>query len=183
MYNRKSAPSFRDGPCVPLMLGFAVVLAIMGPEVAAKVYMQEMAKRIINTRYGRFRGILVKFDERSLKPVEAYLGINYASLLKGTLRFMPPTSPIHKWNGIRPTINFKKVCPQKRLDERQLEKTMPMAIVNRLKNIAPFTREQTEDCLNLNLYVPIPGKFDPSLIWFIADLVSRGGHLVRVIVS
>ena len=32
-------------------------------------------------------------------------------------------------------------------------------MVEHFKRIAPYLRQQSEECLNLNLYVPLPGKY------------------------
>ena len=60
--------------------------------------------RIVETQYGRLKGMIISIDlpgpQRS-ERVEAYLGIQYASLLGGELRFMPPTGPMEKWEGIK----------------------------------------------------------------------------------
>lgn len=138
-----------------VMLG----VALTSLNVESKVYIAQMSSRVVSTRFGQVRGALVEFEkDRNLKPVEAYLGLQYASLLGGSLRFMPPTSPMEKWNRIRAVMKHRKVCPQRQLDERELEKTLPKGRVRHLASISAFIREQTEDCLNLNLYVPTRGR-------------------------
>ena len=68
--------------------------------IEARVHSTKMAQRIITTQYGRIRGIYIVDDSQPMPPVEAYLGIEYASLLNGKLRFMPPTSPVSKWSDV-----------------------------------------------------------------------------------
>jgi len=126
-------------------------------QVGAKVIATQMSQRIVTTQYGRLRGILVTFPERRLPDVEAYLGLEYASLLGGELRFMPPTSPIVHWDGVRAAHKFKPVCPQKLANLDNLELTMPRRRVNHLRRLRPFLERQQEECLSLNVYVPVRG--------------------------
>ena len=56
--------------------------------------------------------IITHSCNRRLPLVEAYLGLQYASLLDGDLRFMPPTSTTEKWDGIRVALRYRPVCPQ-----------------------------------------------------------------------
>jgi len=58
----------------------------------------------VQTQYGRLRGVLVSIADptssgQPARRVEVYLGLQYASLLGGRLRFMPPTGPMEKWDG------------------------------------------------------------------------------------
>ena len=90
--------------------------------------------------------------------MDAYYGLQYASVLGGELRFMPPTSTLEKWNGIRVALTFRPVCPQKLPDIELLRKRMPAGRVEHFKRLLPFLEKQHEECLNLNLYVPVKGK-------------------------
>lgn len=118
----------------------------------------QMGSRILETQYGRLRGVLVPSPDPRLPPVEAYLGLQYASLLGGQLRFMPPTGPMEKWDGIRVAVKHRPVCPQRLPDLRELDRTEPAAEVERWKSLLPFLENQQEDCLSLNIYVPCAGK-------------------------
>ncbi|ELT99095.1 hypothetical protein CAPTEDRAFT_145259 [Capitella teleta] len=117
-----------------------------------------MSGNVIDYQYGKLRGILVTLPNHALPQVESYLGLQYASLLGGELRFMPPTSPMEKWNGVRVALKFRPVCPQKRLDIDELYRVLPEGRANHFKRLQAFLESQTEDCLNLNIYVPVVGK-------------------------
>ncbi|KAL3846388.1 hypothetical protein ACJMK2_017386 [Sinanodonta woodiana] len=117
-----------------------------------------MSTRIIKTRYGDVRGALAEFSSPTLKSVEAYKGLQYGTTNAGRMRFMPPISPLEKWKYTRLAFSMRPVCPQKVTNETGLSKVSTMASKKRLRNISPFTLSQMEDCLTLNIYVPIPGK-------------------------
>jgi len=131
-------------------------------KVDAKVLAIQMSQRIVTTQYGRLRGILITFPERRLQDVEAYLGLEYASLLGGDLRFMPPTSPSSRWSGVRTAHKFKAVCPQRLPDLDELERRMPRRRAEHFRRLMPFLDRQQEECLSLNIYVPVRGNI-PSL--------------------
>ncbi|KAK2156365.1 hypothetical protein LSH36_215g02011 [Paralvinella palmiformis] len=131
---------------------------IAGAAVEGKVFATQMSPRVVNTQYGQLRGLLVTLPNPHLPQVDAYLGLQYASVLGGDLRFMPPTSPLETWDGIRVAMQFRPVCPQKLPDIEKLEKTLPLGRVDHYKRILPFLGRQAEECLNLNVYVPVRGE-------------------------
>ena len=124
----------------------------------AKVFMTQLTQRVVPTQYGRLRGMVVTPPGGTLPQVEAFLGIEYASLLGGELRFMPPTSPLAKWEGVRNAIKFKPVCPQKLPDLEEVQRHSPTSVVDHFQRLIPFLERQQEDCLNLNVYVPLRGN-------------------------
>lgn len=128
------------------------------PGTESKVFATQMTHRVVETQYGSLRGVLVTPPDPSLPQVEAYLGLEYASLLGGELRFMAPTSPVGRWQGVRPALKFKPVCPQRLPDLREMRTTMSSARFERWKRLVPFLERQQEDCLNLNVYVPVRGR-------------------------
>jgi len=138
-----------------LLLTLALTLPVF---VDGKVFSTQMSRRVVVTRYGRLRGILIDLPEPTLPPVEAYLGLQYGSLLGGELRFLPPTSPVTRWEGIRTALKFKPVCPQPLPDLNDVARHAPAAVVDRLRRIVPFLEQQQEDCLYLNVYVPVRGQ-------------------------
>uniref|UniRef100_T1J4U4 Carboxylesterase type B domain-containing protein n=1 Tax=Strigamia maritima TaxID=126957 RepID=T1J4U4_STRMM len=116
--------------------------------------------RVVNTKYGSLRGAIMTPANRQLSAVEVYLGVPYAAPPKGTLRFFPPVTP-PPWTGVRTADQFGPVCPQKLPDlsnETEALLKMPKARIDLLKKIYPYLQNQSEDCLNLNIYAPIRGK-------------------------
>lgn len=139
----------------------ALTVAVVTPYVGTGIYFKKMSPRVVSTPFGEFRGILREFPgNSSLRPVHVYLGLEYASLLGGSLRFLPPGSPIkQKWEGSRVITKFKKACPQRLIRPELLDKSMAKEYVERLKRLAAFVQDQTEDCLSLNIYVPSKGEY------------------------
>jgi len=160
-----------------------------GGGVDAKVAATQLSQRVVTTQYGKVRGLLVVLPlpigsssgdlsssgappRQAPLQVEAYIGLEYASLLGGDLRFMPPTSPVTKWDTVKYAHKFKPVCPQKALDLHDMQKRLPSEIAEHFRRLAPFLEIQQEDCLFLNVYAPVPGKF-PGRLFIYRCLCSR----------
>lgn len=141
--------------------------------------------RTVNTKYGALQGIVITFvryekstekpipppsTSMALSPVEAFLGVPYATPPSGNLRFMPPVAPVH-WRGVRQANHLSPVCPQplpklspvsnesrsgrEGSDKtEQLNRNMSQQYFERLTRKLPYLRNQSEDCLTLNIYVP-----------------------------
>jgi Carboxylesterase family len=156
-------------------------LVLSLPETAvAKVIATQLGPRVVETQYGKLRGVLTTLSNRHLPPVDAYYGLQYASVTGSELRFMPPTSPTDKWPGIRVAHNFKPVCPQptSRIARAVADWTAARTSgtgsgshttgfpwirwnarhIERLSRLLPFVERQHEECLYLNVYVPVVGE-------------------------
>ncbi|KAJ9598804.1 hypothetical protein L9F63_026661, partial [Diploptera punctata] len=115
-----------------------------------------LSSRTVRTKYGDVSGVIVTFDSRHLEPVEVFRGIPYASPPTGNLRFMPPVTGA-LWSGVKMADHFGPVCPQRLPDisnETLALKRMPKGRVEYLKRLLPYLRNQSEDCLYLNIYAP-----------------------------
>ena len=145
----------RTTTCAWVLWAFLLVVL---PATDARLFTSQMSPRVVRTQYGEIRGVLITLPDTNLPLVEAYLGLQYASVLGGELRFMPPTSPMETWDGIRVALKFRPVCPQKIPKEEDLLKRLPVGRVEHFKRIIPFLERQAEECLNLNVYVPVRGK-------------------------
>lgn len=120
-----------------------------------------VSTRVIKTKYGSLRGLQINFPSKNLQPIEAYLGLPYASPPVGKLRFMPPVTPAI-WSGVRHANTFGSVCPQKFPDIRNETLALQRMTIGRLKvlkRMQTMLRNQSEDCLYLNIYTPIGGKY------------------------
>lgn len=134
---------------------YSLALLVIAPLISAGRQPQGKPSRIIRTKRGRIQGIEVHNGPR-LPPIEAYLGLPYAA---PPTRFMPPTSP-STWQGVRSGRKFRAVCPQQlpNLDNRTAAlATMPLIKYQRLLRMREFLKDQSEDCLFLNIYTPATG--------------------------
>jgi len=140
-----------------LIMLVAVLASHLWTPVSGKVLATQMSARVVETQYGKLRGVLVTLSNRRLPLVEAYLGLQYASLLGGELRFMPPTSTTEKWDGIRVALRYRPVCPQTPPPPPATnhDATVQTSLrADHIERLRPFLERQGEECLNLNIYVP-----------------------------
>jgi len=138
---------------------FVVCLLRWASLVDGKLSTSRMSPRVVETVQGKLRAVLVTRPELDLPPVEVYLGVQYASTLGAELRFMPPTASIEKWDGVRVALKHRPVCPQRLPDvDRSTADTSPRHTrLQHLRHLLPFIEKQSEDCLNLNIFVPLTG--------------------------
>ncbi|KAJ8683515.1 hypothetical protein QAD02_019307 [Eretmocerus hayati] len=114
----------------------------------------ELSSRIVRTKYGELSGVIVSLGSRNLESVEVFRGVPYASPPTGNLRFMPPVSSA-QWHGVRVADKFSPVCPQKLPN---LTDKMPKGRLDYLRRLLPYLKNQSEDCLYLNIYAPVQGE-------------------------
>ena len=143
-------------------------------------FRRSISPNVVKIKYGILRGVVfhlgsspftassyntsynhTKTTRTQLSPVEAYLGVPYASPPTGALRFMPPVTPAH-WRGIRLATQLAPLCPQRlpfddilQNNSTEALKRMPLARFEWLRRQLPRIRaNQSEDCLYLNIYTP-----------------------------
>lgn len=117
--------------------------------------------RVVKTKQGSVKGVLVIPSNRDLQPVEAFLGIPYASPPVSALRFMPPISPM-PWHGVRLMDKYGPACPQTLPDvsnEKEALRFVTRGRLQYLRRLLPYLRNQSEDCLYLNIYAPVTGNY------------------------
>ncbi|KAI5641557.1 carboxylesterase family domain-containing protein [Phthorimaea operculella] len=105
--------------------------------------------------YGPLRGIVVHAHPQ----VEAYLGVPYATPPLGSLRYMPPVTP-SQWRTTRLADAPGPACPQappKATPREEVLLLHPRARIRQLERLLPLLVNQSEDCLYVNLYVPVNG--------------------------
>ncbi|XP_063059939.1 neuroligin-3b [Engraulis encrasicolus] len=112
---------------------------------------------VVNTQYGRLRGMRVPLPTEALGPVDQYLGVPYASPPVEEKRFAAPDAPA-PWTGVRNATRFPAVCPQN-IRNQPPEIMMPVWATFNLDTVATYLQEQSEDCLYLNIYVPTQGEW------------------------
>ncbi|XP_050302601.1 neuroligin-4, Y-linked-like [Anthonomus grandis grandis] len=143
------------GGCRSIMLVLGVLIGVGGENSFMKN--AKISTRIVQTRYGRLQGLLVPMDQhRYLKPVEVFLGVPYATPPVQSNRFSPTRTP-SPWDGVRVADKMGPVCPQKlpniSNETAALEK-MPKGRLEYLKRLLPLLKNQSEDCLYLNVFSP-----------------------------
>jgi carboxylesterase type B len=100
---------------------------------------------IVQTTHGAVRGTWEN-------GIAVFRGIPYAEPPVGKLRFKPPV-PRQRWEGVRDATRFGEIVPQ--TDESPID-TMSL----------PEGVPQGDDCLNLNVWTPEPGRASlPVLVW------------------
>ena len=120
------------------------------------------SKRTFFTKYGMMQGMTKVYTHYvGLDPVDRILSIMYATTKTTRLRFMPASSPLEKWSGVRMPIHFRSTCVQKIRNEEYLRNIgVPDRFIDNLLKVSAAASSQTEDCLSLNLYIPTtPGEF------------------------
>ena len=114
--------------------------------------------RVVRTVYGRVQGIPRTFANVNFQPVVMFRGIQFASLVGSEMRFMPPISPHQSWTDIKTMYENGPVCPQRIPSLENLQLRIPHARLDHIKRLIPFLREQSEDCLFMNIFVPESGE-------------------------
>lgn len=162
--------------CSRLIWILVVLVSIpVGPHnqlVFTQSLTRQWSTRVVTTKQGLTRGFL--FLPRGHEGVEIFLGIPYASPPLGSLRLMPPVSGA-PWTGVKMNEYFPPVCPQvlpwglsstyssfemsgNQTEDEEALKWMPRGRLIQLKRLFPFLSNQSEDCLYLNVLVPLSGK-------------------------
>ena len=94
------------------------------------------------------------------RQVEVFRGIPFAAPPIQSLRFMPPVTAT-KWRNVKQAVEFGPVCPQQPpqiRNESAALQNMGKGRLRALKQIVPQLKNQSEDCLYLNVYAPLSGK-------------------------
>ncbi|XP_064438642.1 neuroligin-2 isoform X3 [Mirounga angustirostris] len=107
---------------------------------------------VVNTAYGRVRGVRRELNNEILGPVVQFLGVPYATPPLGARRFQPPEAPA-SWPGVRNATTLPPACPQN-LHGALPAIMLPVWFTDNLEAAAAYVQNQSEDCLYLNLYVP-----------------------------
>ncbi|XP_060710757.1 neuroligin-1-like [Hemiscyllium ocellatum] len=108
---------------------------------------------VVATNYGKLRGIRKELNNEILGPVVQYLGVPFATPPVGGRRFQPPEAPA-SWPDVRNATQFAPVCPQN-IHGMLPEVMLPVWFLSNLDDVTTYIQEQSEDCLYLNIYVPV----------------------------
>jgi hypothetical protein len=142
-----------------LPLAFLLLLSVaIEAQGVGSLVVHKYSTRVVRTKYGPLRGVILQHNH---PPVEAFLGVPYATPPVGSLRYMPPVTP-STWRNPRLADSFSPVCPQRPPEignrtEALLE--LPRGRLLYLEKLLPLLVNQSEDCLYLNIYIPHGGEY------------------------
>ncbi|XP_036604078.1 cocaine esterase-like [Trichosurus vulpecula] len=122
---------------------------------------------IRTTESGQIQGTQIRIKGTD-KAVNVFLGIPFAKPPVGALRFSPP-QPSDSWSNVRDATAHPPMCLQ---DVATLEKKSRAVKVD-----IPITAN-SEDCLYLNIYVPVHTKEGarlPVMVWIHGGSLVSGG--------
>ncbi|XP_062711942.1 neuroligin-1 [Aedes albopictus] len=139
-----------------LVIVIVIGLAVVAPVGAGPRY----SSRIVETKSGAIRGVILELHSKYLEPVEVFKAVPYAAPPVGNLRFEAPKK-LPPWKGTKLADTFGPVCPQSFPDisNRTVALlSMPKGRYQHLKRLQPLLANQSEDCLTLNIYVPGSGS-------------------------
>lgn len=91
--------------------GLIAVLCVAVQQVAAG---PRYSSRIVETKTGAIRGVILELDSRHLEPVEVFKAVPYAAPPVGAQRFEQPLA-LPPWKGTKLADTFGAVCPQVRI--------------------------------------------------------------------
>ncbi|XP_051532067.1 neuroligin-1-like isoform X1 [Myxocyprinus asiaticus] len=130
-----------------------IVSLVVHAHLAASQKLDEMDP-VVTTTYGKVRGFKKELNNEILGPVIQFLGVPYAAPPTGERRFQPPEPPI-PWSDIHNATQFGPVCPQILLEGRLPDVMLPVWFTNSIEVVLSYVQDQSEDCLFLNIYVPM----------------------------
>ncbi|XP_051873637.1 neuroligin-1 isoform X12 [Pristis pectinata] len=134
---------------------------------------------VVNTNYGRLRGIKKELSNEILGPVIQYLGVPYAASPTGERRFQPPEPP-SSWSEVRNATHFAPVCPQN-IHGMLPDVMLPVWFTANLEVIASYVQEQNEDCLFLNIYVPTEDVITFSALHPSAERCRQSARMEQIL--
>lgn len=118
------------------------------------------ATKLVFTKQGPVRGRRIEVRPDLLSGdglVDAFFGLPYAYPPTGQMRFMPPSSP-QSWSPrVREAVELPAVCPQvipDLSDKAKALRYMTVGRYNYLIKLFQHLKDQSEDCLYLNIYTP-----------------------------
>ena len=174
-----TSSSMRDGtgPIFQSLTTSCYLLTFICFQFSDEISTPLLSKKNVTTRYGQMKGLYKKSEDGRLSDVEAYLGIKYASIRPGndSLRFFqPPIPPNERSTWVKPYIKFKPVCPQVVPDLKKLKVSRSSEYISFLSKLSDFLEaQQIEECLNLNIYIPVKGWLNVfCLISFVSLLIK-----------
>jgi para-nitrobenzyl esterase len=110
---------------------------------------------IVSTRYGKLEG-----EEHD--RLRVFKGVPFAAAPENVRRWLPPEKPL-PWTGVRDGRRFGAVAPQN-------------SVTNQALAAMKIDQQQSEDCLNLNLWTPALDRARrPVMVWIHGGGFTIGG--------
>lgn len=109
------APNGPIRACLKWAQSISVCLFLLTSMMAIVAAGPRYSSRIVETKTGAVRGVILELNSRHLEPVEVFKSVPYASPPVGPLRFDAPR-PITPWKGTKLADTFGPVCPQVSFD-------------------------------------------------------------------
>src|ERR1700683_436130 len=110
---------------------------------------------IVSTRYEKLEG-----EEQS--GLTVFKGVPFAAAPENVRRWLPPEKPL-PWTGVRDGRRFGAVAPQ-------------TSATNQALAAMKIDQQQSEDCLNLNLWTPALDRARrPVMVWIHGGGFTIGG--------
>lgn len=131
--------------------------------------------RLYITRYGNLRGMCISLTDKCLCNVEVLSGVEYGTIRRQMLRFMPPVSSLEMWLGNRifTNISYRDVCPQTNRSDLEYYIRQDKKFENLYKRRSDnMFYHQQDDCLSLNLYIPTTGKINSFCLLILIYIVK-----------
>ncbi|XP_027703443.1 pyrethroid hydrolase Ces2e-like [Vombatus ursinus] len=120
---------------------------------------------IRTTESGQIQGTQISVKEID-KAVNVFLGIPFAKPPVGALRFSPPQPP-DSWSNVRDATSHPSMC---------LQDVTALLEMTRVAKVNISITANSEDCLYLNIYVPVHAKERaglPVMVW-----IHAGGFIL-----
>ena len=131
--------------------------------------------RTVHTLSGPVKGNRVDtLDPRTDEPIsyDEFLTIPFAEPPLGSNRFAPP-KPVQPWKELNNSVPFERVCYQV-----VHQKFKPFILATKVGGGFGIIPETDEDCLYLNIYVPVTKESSmPVLVWMTGGAFLIGGGI------
>ncbi|EAT48735.1 AAEL000286-PA [Aedes aegypti] len=88
-----------------------VIVTVIGLAAAPVGAGPRYSSRIVETKSGAIRGVILELHSKYLEPVEVFKAVPYAAPPVGNLRFVAPKK-LPPWKGTKLADTFGPVCPQ-----------------------------------------------------------------------
>ncbi|CAG2184832.1 unnamed protein product [Mytilus edulis] len=122
----------------------------------------------VKNRHEKLVGHFMTFPKATgLLPADNFLGIGYASLGNGRMRFMPPSS--RKWRHRKSYLKKGYGCMQKEPNWRKYVRQVPKEVAQHMYAVVSEITVKSTECLNLNIYRTQIGKFFIFLMSYYRD--------------